>query len=157
MMCKVDATHVYYRTCVYWKIIWLASCPSGDHCTMESDSAAWRFTTEVKIRTCNVTFIMELLPKAARTHLKGGNEPELNKVLGMTMGEYLKDKEVKQPPACPACKLQIEDSGLMSYHIEKRCNSRCLQKKDEFYDHLPIFERDFPAPPPQKWWKFQSA
>ena len=156
MICKVDSTHAFCITCVYWKLIWQASCPSGMHCTLESESAAWRFTTEEKIRACNVTFMMELLPKAAWGHLKGGNEPALNKALGMTLGEYLKDKEAKRLPACPACKLQIEDSGMMSDHIEKRCKPRCLLKKDEFYEQLPVFENDFPAPPPQNWWKLQS-
>ena len=73
IVCKVDPAHAYCITCVYWQLIWQASCPSGLHCAFENEAAPWRFTTEEKIRACNITFMMELLPKAARVHLKGGN------------------------------------------------------------------------------------
>ena len=124
-VCMVDQTHAYCITCIYWKLIWQASCPSGKHCKLESENAAWRFTPEERTKACNVTFMMELLPKAASDHLKSGNEPALTQALGMSLGEYLEGKEPKRPPACPACKLQIEDSGMMSDHIERRCKPRC--------------------------------
>ena len=82
--------------------------------------------------------MMELLPKAASDHLKSGNEPALTQSLGMSLGEYLEGKEPNRPPACPACKPQIEDSGMMSDHIERRCKPRCnacfIQEPGEIVD-----------------------
>merc|ERR1712015_332031 len=100
--------------------------------------------------------MIELLPKDARDHLKIGNEHTLTQALGISLGKYLEGKEPKRPPACPSCKLHIEDSGLMSDHIDKRCKPRCLMEKNEFYEELPLFEKDFPAPQKQNWWKIQS-
>ena len=154
IICEVESKHAYCISCVYPALIKQASCPSGLHCTKETDEAAWQFSTEDKKRRCNIVFMMDLLPKTARKWLTAGKESELVTVLGMSLGDYLKDKTVKKPPACPACKLQIEDSGLMAYHIKSRCKPRCLLKKNEFYLELPLFVKDFPAPPPQTWWNF---
>ena len=76
-ICKVDTTHAYCITCIYKEMIWHASCPSGENCTLENEAAPWRFTSEEKVRASNVTFMIDALPKPARAHLKSGNNTEL--------------------------------------------------------------------------------
>ena len=39
-VCMVDQTQAYCITCKYWKLTWLASCPSGKHYKLESENAA---------------------------------------------------------------------------------------------------------------------
>ena len=76
-VCPVDQTHAYCITCVYKTLIWYQSCPSGMHCTLDSERSAWRFSQEERTKACNVTFMIDLLPKDARDHLKSANEQAL--------------------------------------------------------------------------------
>ena len=156
MICKVDSTHAFCITCTYKEMVCRTSCPSGEHCTMDNEAAPWRFTSEEKSRASSIYFMMEVLPKAAREHLKSGNIAKLTDTLGMTYGEYMRNKKVKNPPACPACKLQIESSQDMIEHKDYHCRAKCVMHKEDFYAKLPPCELDSNPPPAQNWWKYQS-
>ena len=95
-VCPVDQMHAYCITCVYKTLIWYQSCPSGMHCTLDSEKSAWRFSQDERTKACNVTFMMDLLPNDARDHLKSGNEQALSQALGMMLGEYLEGQRDHQ-------------------------------------------------------------
>ena len=87
--CEVNSNHVYCLICVYQALCKQASCPSGKHCMKKTEMAAWRFSTEFKKKTCDMYFMMDLLPEESRQWLMAGNETNLVQSLGMSLGEYL--------------------------------------------------------------------